>query len=149
MSAVRDLAGVTEARPGNYVFHDYQQTVIGSCAVSDCAVTVLSTVVSAQPDAGRAVVDAGALALSKDGAPSGAPPTMGRIFRDYANTVLDPVRHVRTVSQEHGWVDGSFAVGERVRILPNHSCLAAACFDRYHVVRGDVVVDEWRIHRER
>ncbi len=149
MSAAGDLSGVTEARPGNYVLHDYTQTIIGSCSVRDCAATVLATVVSAAPDEGRAVVDAGALALSKDGSPSGVPPTMGRIFGDYARGELDETRHVRALSQEHGWVEGAFTVGERVRILPNHSCLASACFDRYHVVRGDVVVAEWPIHRAR
>ncbi|MGE3525230.1 MAG: hypothetical protein AB7I33_04840, partial [Gemmatimonadales bacterium] len=42
-----------------------------------------------------------------------------------------------------------FPTGERVRIVPNHSCLTVACFDRYHVVRGEAVVDEWAIHRQR
>jgi D-serine deaminase-like pyridoxal phosphate-dependent protein len=40
-------------------------------------------------------------------------------------------------------------VGSRVRLLPNHSCLTAAHFDEYAVVRGDRVVDRWRIWRGR
>jgi D-serine deaminase-like pyridoxal phosphate-dependent protein len=44
---------------------------------------------------------------------------------------------------------GRLAVGEKLRILPNHSCLTAALFDRYHVVRGEDVVDEWTIWRRR
>lgn len=147
-SAARDLSGVTEIRPGNYVFHDYTQTVIGSCDLADCAVTVLASVVSSTPDAGRAVVDAGALALSKDGAPSGVPPTMGRILSDDGRALREDV-HLHALSQEHGMVAGVLAEHARVRILPNHSCLAAACFDRYHVVRGDRVVDVWPIHRAR
>jgi len=54
-----------------------------------------------------------------------------------------------TVSQEHGIVTAPLDVGDRVRILPNHSCLTAACFDEYHVVRGDEVVDRWRVWRGR
>ena len=37
-----------------------------------------------------------------------------------------------------------FPVGTKLRILPNHSCLSAALFDRYHVTRGDEVIEEWR-----
>jgi D-serine deaminase-like pyridoxal phosphate-dependent protein len=76
---------------------------------------------------------------------------------------------VLSVTQEHGVVgsaagaeqdvqasgsarsvlDGRLAVGEKVRILANHSCLSAALFDEYCVVRGEDVVDRWRIHRAR
>ena len=87
MSAVESLEGVTEARPGNYVFFDFIQVALGSCAVRDCGVTVLASVVSSR--AGQSVVDAGALALSKDTGPSGSE-TMGEIFADYETGVLDP-----------------------------------------------------------
>jgi D-serine deaminase-like pyridoxal phosphate-dependent protein len=148
MSAVRDLTGVTEMRPGNYVFHDYTQTIIGSCTLEDCAVTVLASVVSRAPGEGRSVIDAGALALSKDVSPSGAPATMGRIFTADGARLREDA-HVRSLSQEHGLVEGELDTHARVRVLPNHSCLAAACFDRYHVVRGDRLVDLWPIHRAR
>jgi len=153
MSAVTDLTGVTEMRPGNYTFHDYTQTVIGSAGVADCALTVLSTVVSSRPVTGTSegwsVVDAGGLSLSKDSGPTGCAPTMGRIYADYDAARLDEHRMLTSLSQEHGVTTGAMAVGERVRILPNHSCMAAACFDRYHVVRGGGVVDLWPIHRQR
>ena len=70
MSVVERLDGVTEARPGNYCFYDFTQVALGSCAVRDCAVTVLASVVSHRPGDGRSVVDAGALALSKDLGPA-------------------------------------------------------------------------------
>jgi D-serine deaminase-like pyridoxal phosphate-dependent protein len=54
-----------------------------------------------------------------------------------------------SLSQEHGMLNASLRVGSTVRILPNHSCLTVACFDRYHVVRGEEVIDQWSIHRER
>ena len=40
-------------------------------------------------------------------------------------------------------------VGEKVRILPNHSCLTVAMYDEFHVVRGDNVIDKWDIWRGR
>ncbi len=148
MSVVRDLTGVHEARPGNYVFYDYTQVRLGSCASRDVALTVLSSVVSASGT--HSVIDAGALALSKDRGPVhlGAD-TMGEIVADYAQGRLRDDYRVVSVSQEHGVVDARLDVGSRVRIMPNHACLAAAQFDRYHVVRGDRVVDCWNIWRGR
>lgn len=149
MMAAEHLDGVTEARPGNYAYLDATQVAIGSCRVEDCAATVLATVVSSQPGADHSVVDAGALALSKDVGPGGDLEGMGRIFSDHATGELEPELRLTSLSQEHGVLSERRPVGERVRILPNHSCLAAACFDRVHAVRGDEVVDVWAVHRER
>lgn len=149
ISRARSLEGVTEVRPGNYAFHDYTQVRLGTCSVADCALTVLSTVVSARPGAGRCVCDAGALSLSADPGPEGEPETMGELFADYGASRLHEDLRLVSLSQEHGRLDGRLPAGERIRILPNHSCLAAACFDRYHVVRGREVVDRWTVHRGR
>ncbi len=159
MSVVDDLSGVTEIRPGNYVFYDYTQAVIGSCSVADCALTVLSSVISHQPGATHFLVDAGALALSKDEGPTHVrnDMDMGVLFEDYLRSRLVSHIHLRTLSQEHGkvvsnepkYIEGKYAVGERVRILEHHSCLTAAQFDYYHVVKGEQVVDRWKILRGR
>ncbi len=150
MNAVEQLDGVTEARPGNYALHDYTQVLIGSCTPRDCAVTVLASVVSSQPAAGHCVVDAGALALSKDpGYEETQQPGMGEIYDDYPAGTLRPDARLVSLSQEHGKVSRALPVGSRVRILPNHSCLTVACFDEYHVVRGKQVVERWRVRRER
>lgn len=150
MAVVERLEGVTEARPGNYAFYDYQQVVLGSCSLHDCALTALASVISSQPGNNHSVVDAGALALSKETGPDNAPrPTMGEIFKDYGARSLRADARVITVSQEHGIVTAPLSVGSTVRILPNHACLTAACFDEYHVVRGDEVVDRWQIWRGR
>ncbi|HKI04752.1 MAG TPA: alanine racemase [Thermoanaerobaculia bacterium] len=146
MSTVERLDGVTEVRPGNYCFHDFSQVAIGSCAVRDCAVTVLSSVVSCRPGDSRSVVDAGALALSKDPGPGA---TMGEVFADYEAGALDAEARLVSLSQEHGILSAPRPVGSRVRILPNHSCLTAAQFDEYAVVRGEEVVDRWKIWRGR
>lgn len=150
MSAVDHLKGVTEARPGNYVFYDYTQVQLGAAGVRDCAATVLASVISSQSHTGHCVVDAGALALSKDwgrGSPDGT--AMGEIFDGYGAGTFRPDVRLTSLSQEHGIVSSSLPVGERVRILPNHSCLTAACFDEYVVVQGDEVVDRWKVWRGR
>jgi len=151
MSAAEDLTGVTEARPGNYCYYDYTQTRIGSCELADCALTVMASVISCS--FGHSVVDAGALALSRDPGPpeppGGAlpPTTAGRLLT--AEGDLDPDRWLTGLSQEHGEVNVPLPVGSRVRVLPHHSCLTNACFDRVWVVEGERVVDRWKIWRER
>jgi D-serine deaminase-like pyridoxal phosphate-dependent protein len=151
MAAAERLTDVTEARPGNYVFYDRTMVLIGCCAPEDVGVTVLATVVSHQPGAAHLVVDAGALELSKDPGPSHVgPPAMGAV-RGH------PELTVAVLSQEHGVIraespvllEGRFKVGEQVEIVPNHSCLAVAHFDAYHVVEDGRVVDRWKIERGR
>ena len=149
MCAVEALNGVQEARPGNYVFYDRTQVALGVCGVTDVAVSVLSSVVSSRPRADHCVVDAGALALSKDtGSPHGEP-GMGDIYEQYNTGRLRDNVRLTALSQEHGIVNAPLAVGDRIRILPNHSCLTTACWDAYHVVRGTDVVDSWKIWRGR
>lgn len=146
MTAVQQLDGVTEARPGNYVYFDKTQVDLGTCELHDCAATVLAQVVSSQTT--HAVIDAGALALSKD-AGIGEPSSMGGVFVDLGAERLDPHQRVTSLSQEHGKLARPLPVGTLVRVLPNHSCLTVACFDSCHAVRGDHVVDHWRIFNGR
>jgi len=145
MTAAHDLTGVSEARPGNYAFFDYTQCALGSCEPSDVALSVLTSVVSHMP--GHSVVDAGALAMSHDPGPEHDGRGMGPVLTEDGG--LDPELTLLSVSQEHGLVSRPLAPGTRLRIMPNHSCLTAACFDEYQVVRGDEVVDVWRIRRAR
>jgi D-serine deaminase-like pyridoxal phosphate-dependent protein len=151
MAAVRDLTGVTEARPGNYVFYDRTMVLIGCCEPADVGVTVLATVVSHQPGASHFVVDAGALELSKDPGPAHvAQQAMGAVRGA-------PDLTVATLSQEHGLIraesparlNGRFPVGTQLELVPNHSCLTVAHFDEYHVVQGGKVVDRWKVERGR
>lgn len=150
-SVVEDLAGVTEIRPGNYLFFDGFQTAIGACELSDCAFTIVTSVIGLVPEAGRLLVDAGALALSKDAGPVHVHPQCGfGVVTELDGTPLPGLR-LASLSQEHGVVRGApellrrRTLGERLRIVPNHSCLAAACFDRYLVADGPTVVDEWHV----
>lgn len=150
-TAADDLTGVTEIRPGNYAFFDAFQVAIGSCPIDDVAFTVLATVIGRHDGRRELVINAGALALSTDRGPVHVDPGCG-FGIVAAGSQQRPVDGlvVVSLSQEHGVLrserplDRSWQPGTRLRIVPNHSCLAAACFDRYHVVRGDEVVDEWR-----
>ncbi|MGH7568913.1 MAG: alanine racemase [Gemmatimonadales bacterium] len=158
MAAVEDLTGVTEARPGSYVFNDRTNVHLGCCGPEDVGVTVLATVVSHQPGAAHFVVDAGALALSKDVGPThlNLSPAMGEIR-------AHPELTLASVSQEHGIVraqapeaiERRFRVGEQVEIVPNHCCLTVAHHDEYVVVDGGKrgagrkVVGRWPIERAR
>jgi D-serine deaminase-like pyridoxal phosphate-dependent protein len=148
--AADDLTGITEIRPGNYAFFDAFQAAIGSCHVNDVAFSVLATVIGRNDDRQELVVNAGATALSKDPGPVHVDAECG-FGVVVAGGQQRPVEGlaVTSLSQEHGVIGSdrplhrSWHPGTRLRILPNHSCVAAACFDRYHVVRGDEVVDEW------
>jgi D-serine deaminase-like pyridoxal phosphate-dependent protein len=152
ISVVDELAGVTEVRPGNYAFFDAYEAAIGACRLDDCAFTVLATVIGSYPERRRLLIDAGALALSKD---EGAR-HLDDEFGYGAVFSVDRSRHfwelrVTSLSQEHGEVTvnpprtvAEFPIGTTLRIVPNHSCLAAALFDHYHAVRGLEVVDVWR-----
>jgi D-serine deaminase-like pyridoxal phosphate-dependent protein len=153
-AAIDDLSGVTEMRPGNYAFFDAFQAAIGSCSIADASFSVLATVVGAYPERGALALDAGALALSKDPGPVHVDPACGfGVILPLDGWEPIPGLKLASLSQEHGLVlatpeaVGRLRVGSAVRIVPNHSCLSAACFDRYHAVRKGDVVDEWRPER--
>jgi D-serine deaminase-like pyridoxal phosphate-dependent protein len=135
-AAAMSQRGVTECRPGNYVFNDFSQVELGTCGPADCAMTVLATVVSV-PAPDRAVVDAGSKTLSTD-------PLRPRA--DGHGRVLGRRSRLARLSEEHGIIqveDGeSFRVGERIRILPNHACVVANLHDRLLGTRGGRVEAE-------
>lgn len=128
--------GVTECRPGNYVYHDGSQVALGTCGPADCAMTVLATVVSV-PAADRAVVDAGSKTLSTD-------PLRPRAI-GYGQ-IAGRRSRLQRLSEEHGVIDveggETFRVGERVRILPNHACVVSNLHDRLVGVKGESVETE-------
>jgi D-serine deaminase-like pyridoxal phosphate-dependent protein len=134
-----------EVRPGNYVFYDAFQATIGSCSLEDCAASVLTTVIGAYPDRRNLIVDAGALALSKDVGPDHIDPHFGYGVVCDASLNQLPLKLV-ALSQEHGKIEGNLhlPIGTLLRIIPNHSCLTAAMYDVYHVIEGAEVIGEWR-----
>ena len=148
----RNFSGITEMRPGVYCFNDLDQAFIGSCAAGDLALSVLASVIGHYPHRNQVLIDAGALALSKDISAQEFQPKVGY------GTIADPPAMDMAVvdcSQEHGFVAsdhpipyGNLPVGSRVRVLPNHACITAAAYDRYYVVDseldgGKTVVDTY------
>lgn len=151
MNAVDNLEGVTEFRCGNYIFYDAFQATLESCQFEDCALTVLTAVVHRDLTRRKIVVDAGAIALSKDrGAVEfDAACGYGRVL-DLQGADLN--LRVKSLSQEHGEIEvgdetllRELKVGARLRILANHSCLTAAQHSHYHVLENDRIVDCWEM----
>ncbi len=145
------LRGVSEARVGIYLFCDLAQLSRRVCTEADIAVSVLATVIGHQRRGPSLVLDAGALALSKDiSANRFLPGAHYGWVCDAATLQRYPRLSVEVVHQEHGTVpvpdDGWFVrlpVGSLVRILPNHACLTCAAYPAYQVVQNGRVVDRW------
>ena len=149
-----DLTGVTEVRAGVFVFFDLVMAGIGVCRVEDIALSVLATVIGHQRDKGWILVDAGWMALSQDRGTRRQAVDQGYGLVCDAAGVPYADLIVGDANQEHGIITvrpGSggmlpgLAIGDRVRILPNHACATAAQHWAYHVVRGrgDRVEAEW------
>lgn len=152
ITTVDHLDGINEVRPGNYIFFDAFQATLGSCSLDDCALTVLAAVVHRDRERRKVIVDAGAIALSKDRGPVGLNPSCG--YGRVLNLAGEDLNlTVSEMSQEHGVImandentfDG-LRVGSRVRVLANHSCLTAAQHSHYNVLEGENIVDHWKIH---
>lgn len=149
-----DLTGVTEVRAGVFVFFDLVMAGIGVCRVEDIALSVLATVIGHQRDKGWILIDAGWMAMSQDRGTARQAVNQGYgVVCDLAGRAY-PDLIVADANQEHGIVTmrpGSagvlpeLAIGDRVRVLPNHACATGAQHRGYHVVRGasDVVEAEW------
>ncbi|MFC3442479.1 DSD1 family PLP-dependent enzyme [Sphingobium rhizovicinum] len=145
-----DLAGVTEVRAGVYVFFDLVMAGIGVCDHQEIALSVLATVIGHQEDKGWILVDAGWMALSRDRGTASQDVDQGYGLVCGVDGAPFGDLIVAQANQEHGVLalrTGStgrlprLAIGDRVRIFPNHACATAAQHDRYHVVRGDDAVE--------
>jgi D-serine deaminase-like pyridoxal phosphate-dependent protein len=137
--------GLTEYRPGNYVYFDRTQVALGAATLDDCALTVLATVVS-KPAADRIILDCGSKTLSSDGARGFMPaPGYGVALSSTAagsRQTADGNLSIERLSEEHATVrviSGSTKLepGDRVRVLPNHSCVVSNLVDRVWLVDGE------------
>ena len=137
-----EMEGLTEIRPGTYVFNDVNTVNSGGCAWEDCAATVLTMVVStARP--GQIIVDGGSKTFSSDRLADPADVTFGRVTDA-------PGARFHKMNEEHGFIDTTqvgrqFAIGDRVRIIPNHICVAVNLHDQVYGLRGDTVEEIWKV----
>ena len=134
--------GITELRPGNYVYFDRTQVALGAAGLDDCALTVLATVVTAHP--GRIVLDSGSKTLTNDTARGiTMAPGYGAVLREDGS--VDESLVVERLSEEHATVrvvgETRLKPGDRVRILPYHSCTVSNLVDAVRLVEGDRVID--------
>ena len=124
------LALVTEYRAGTYIYNDRSVVARGTTSIEQCAMTVLATVVS-RPAPGRAILDAGSKALTSD--------LLG--LEGFGTILEHPEAVIYQLNEENGLVDVSRcatppSVGDRIHILPNHTCVVSNLFDRVFVVAG-------------
>ena len=141
--------GVTEMRPGNYVFFDRTQAALGAASLDDCALWIVSTVVS-RPAATRVILDAGSKTLTNDGIRGfGAHVGHGLVFRDVEAPAVDRAIVLERLSEEHATarvpVDCPLEPGDRVLILPNHACTVTNLMNELLVVEGTTIVDTWPV----
>ena len=133
--------GITEIRPGTYVFNDRNTVDAESATYADCAATVLTTVVSTSVNA-RATIDAGSKTLAADALLSGERKYFGYI-QGHPELLLEDL------SEEHGHVvvpdNSTVRVGDRFRVIPNHICPCINLHDHVFLVSGDQVIDQWKV----
>lgn len=137
-----EMGPVTEIRPGTYVYNDRTTAVIGACEWDDCAFTVLATVVSTAVP-GQAVIDAGVKSIGRE-------PVRGAEGEGFGALLERPEVTVRAMSEEHGILDLSRtrwipSVGERVRVVPNHVCVAVHLFDEMIGIREGEETERWSV----
>jgi D-serine deaminase-like pyridoxal phosphate-dependent protein len=137
--------GVTEIRPGNYVFYDAMQVGLGIVPLDRCALRVLATVVShAARD--RAVIDAGSKTLTTDRGVHGQATVGG-----YGAIVGREDIHIERLSEEHGWLRldpavSDVSIGDTLEIVPVHACPVANLAHELTVIRdGGAVIERWAV----
>jgi len=134
--------GVTEIRPGTYIFNDRNTVDAEAATYEQCAATVLASVISTSVK-DKAMLDAGSKTLAADTLLSGARTGYGYILDDPGLVIED-------LSEEHGHLDlrgaaRAWRLGDKVRIVPNHICPCINLQDRVYGVRGSEVVEEWSV----
>ncbi len=135
LAHVGKLKGATEHRAGTHIFNDRMQIAAGIATLDDCALTVFATVVSrAGPE--RGILDSGSKTLTSD---SGGLDGYGLILEH-------PEARIKGFAEEHGFLDLSKCnarpnVGDIVRVVPNHVCVAVNMVDQLIAVRGNEIVE--------
>ena len=130
--------GLTESRPGVYVFNDAQQWELGSCTPAQVALTCHATVVSHA--GGRLVLDSGSKVLGAD-RPAWA--------SGFGRLLDHPEARIVILSEHHAVADLAGRplppLGSTVRVVPNHACNAVNLVDEYAVLADGGLVDRWAV----
>ena len=140
--AVKDL-NINVYHPGNYVFLDSIQLSINKAKIKDCALTVLATIIS-HPSENLFICDAGAKCLGLDQGAHGNNSIVG-----YGTVIDHPEVIVSSLSEEVGKlkIEGqtNLKIGDKIEIIPNHSCSTANLCSYYTVTEGDNVIKSIKV----
>lgn len=137
-----ELPGLNEIRPGTYVYNDRNTVASGACTPAECAAALLVTVVStARP--GQIIVDGGSKTFSTDRHSGSNEVTFGHVMEA-------PEAVFHKMNEEHGYIDveackRKFEIGEQLRIIPNHICVAVNLHERMYGVRNGEVEEVWEV----
>ena len=139
-----EVEGVTEIRPGTYVFYDRMQARLGACSLEECAATVVCTVVS-RPHEDLAVIDGGSKTFATDVQPGIEPLNL----EGFGHVVGYPGTTLERLTEEHGMLtvtgEHELKVGGTLRIIPNHVCSTVNLHDAVYLVGESGVVEEVRV----
>ena len=136
------VQGMNEIRPGTYIFNDRNVWAAGGCRLEDCAASILTTVVSTSV-ADQMIIDGGSKTFFSD-----------RLVTDeragFGYVTDAPEAFFSRMNEEHGYVElkdasSRFQVGDRVRIIPNHICVAMNLHEQAYGIRGERVEEIWRV----
>lgn len=138
----KEFSHLTEIRPGMYPLNDRNLVCGGFSTLDDCALTVMTTVVSTAVSK-RVILDGGSKTFSSDRLLTGDHLGHGAVLDD-------PDAALFGLSEEHGHIDitnstRSYRLGERLRIVPNHVCATINMHDKIHGVRNGVVETVWTV----
>jgi len=135
------IDGIIEIRPGNYVFYDYKQVKLGVTKLDRVSLFVISQVIS-RPEKDRVLIDAGSKVLSLDYILEGDEKVYGYILEH-------PNAKIYNLSEEHGWVrineDSKIKIGEKITIIPVHSCLVINNFDYFYFIKKSEIIEKIKI----
>jgi D-serine deaminase-like pyridoxal phosphate-dependent protein len=136
--SANEFPELTEMRVGTYVFNDWATVLNGYASLDDCAMHVTATVVS-RPTPQRAILDSGSKTLSSD-----------TIDGSYGFILEYPEAKIYRLNEEHGFVDVSACdeqpeVGERVHIVPVHTCVVTNLHNQIYGITGNTVVNIWSV----
>jgi D-serine deaminase-like pyridoxal phosphate-dependent protein len=135
------IPGLTEIRPGTYVFNDLNTYYQGSCSLEDCAARVVTTVISTAVP-GQAVIDAGSKTLSPDALGSGP-------MKGHGYVVEAPEVPLVKLNEEHGYLrpisSRAFKIGDVLSVIPNHVCTCVNMHDEVFLMRNEQVVGSWKV----
>lgn len=139
-----EVEGVTEIRPGTYVFYDRMQACLGACSLDECAAAVTCTVVS-RPSQDLAVIDGGSKTFATDVQPGGQPLNL----EGFGHVVGQSKATLVRLTEEHGMLavttKHDLRVGETLQVIPNHICSTVNLHDHVYLLNEDGTVEQLQV----